>query len=128
MKIRFYATAYGRSPVEDFISGLPVRLKAAIFVALDEIREAGLAATGVSFRQVEGKLWELRIQAGAAARLFYVVMSDARRTESKGRGSVRLSIAQDPELIVLHGYLKQSQKAPTRELEVARRRLKEVLE
>lgn len=32
------------------------------------------------------------------------------------------------EIVLLHGYKKQSQKTPTREIEVAQRRMREVLE
>lgn len=60
-------------------------------------------------RQIQGKLWEVRVQAGAAARVFYVL-----RTED--------------EMVLLHAYQKQSQKAPAREIEIATRRMMEVLE
>jgi phage-related protein len=33
-----------------------------------------------------------------------------------------------PELVLLHAYRKQSQKAPRGEIEIAMRRMKEVLE
>jgi phage-related protein len=109
VRVLYYATAAGRSPVEAFIREQPARLRAAILDALQAIVDTGIETSGVSFRQVRGKLWEIRIQSGSAARLFYVL-----RTAN--------------EMVLLHAYRKQSQKAPTREIETAERRMKEVLE
>lgn len=63
----------------------------------------------MSLRQIRGKLWEIRVQAGSAARVLYVL----RAVE---------------EMVLLHAYRKQSQKAPTREIAIAESRMKEVLE
>ena len=109
MRIDFYKTRRGRSPVAEFIQEQPAPLQAAIARAFDRIEEHGLRGSGVSLRQLRGKLWEIRVQAGAAARVFYVL-----RTEV--------------ELVVLHAYRKQSQKAPAREIDIAESRMKEVLE
>ena len=69
----------------------------------------GLNAKGCDFRQIEGKLWELKVRASRGDYRFFYVMLAANHMH------------------VLHSYKKQGQKAPTRELEVARKRLKEVL-
>jgi len=108
MRVLYYKSPSGRVPVADFIREQEPRLRAAILDALDLIREAGLGAAGVSFRQIRGKLWEIRVHAGGPVRIFYVV-----RTAE--------------EMILLHGYRKQSQRAPVREIEVAERRMQEVL-
>jgi phage-related protein len=50
----------------------------------------------------------LHIEAGASHRVFYVVVNG-------------------PMIVLLHSYKKQSQKAPTREIKIAERRMKEVL-
>lgn len=109
MRVLFYVTNRGRSPVRDFLEELPVALRAAVFRTLELIEEEGLRAPGVSFRQIDGKLWEIRVMTGGSARVFYVC-----RTAD--------------EIVLLHGYKKQSQKAPAREIEVAQRRMREVLE
>jgi len=80
--------------------------RAEVFDVLASIRSAGLKAPGVVARQLEGKLWELKV---SKSRVFYVVI----------RG---------PEMVLLHAYRKQSQKAPPRELKVATKRMKEVLD
>ena len=57
---------------------------------------------------IEGKLWEIKIRIhGKQHRIFYVVL--------KGN-----------EMILLHAYLKKTQKAPIKEIEVAKQRMKTV--
>ena len=68
----YYTASNGRRPVEEFIRALPARLQAATLRAVERIAEQGIAAPGLSLRQVRGKLWEIRIQDGGAVRIFYV--------------------------------------------------------
>ena len=76
---------------------------------LKGIQENGTDAIGVEFRQIDGKLWELKIKIhGKHHRIFYVVL--------KGN-----------EMILLHAYLKKTQKAPIREIEVAKKRMKSAI-
>jgi phage-related protein len=108
MQIVFYRAPSGQEPVREYISSLPLRDRAAAADHLDAIREHGLRAPGVRFKQIRGKLWEFYIEAGASHRVFYVVVTG-------------------PMMVLLHGYKKQSQKAPPREVKIAERRMKEVL-
>jgi phage-related protein len=109
LQIGFYLTRGCRSPVEEFIRREAMPIQAAMVRALERIREQGLEESGVSLRQVRGKLWEMRFLSRAAVRIFYV---------TRGRA----------EVILLHAYRKRSPKAPRREIELALRRMKEVLE
>lgn len=106
--IGFYLTRGGRSPVEEFIRGEAAPVQAAIARALDRIRERGFEASGVSLRQVRGRLGEIRVLTGASVRIFCV-------------------IREQGEMVLLHAYRKRSQKTPAREREVAERRMREVL-
>ena len=105
MDLRYYTTTRGVRPVADYIEGLLRADQAVIAAALFEISERGFAAGGVTFRQVEGKLWEVRI---GPHRVFYVLV----RSE---------------DMALFHAYRKQSQKAPARHVEIARRRMQEML-
>lgn len=105
MKVTFYATASGRSPVWDYLKDLEKGKRARILEGLKQIEEFGFDALKVRFRQIEGKLWEIKI---TAHRIFYVIV-------------------EPQELILLHAYKKQGQKMPLKEREVAVRRMKEVL-
>ena len=105
MRLRYYTTPRGDRLVATYIEGLSRAEQAGMAAALTEIAERGFEARGVTFRQIEGKLWEVRI---GPHRVFYVLLLRE-------------------EMVLLHAYRKQTQKAPARELELARRRMQEVL-
>ncbi|MBL6990568.1 MAG: type II toxin-antitoxin system RelE/ParE family toxin [Bacteriovoracaceae bacterium] len=109
MDIEFYETSSGRSPVTDFIDKQPKRDQAVILAVLNDISEEGYGAKGCQFRQLEGKLWEIKIKSPSGGyRLLYVTL-------------------ERNLLFVLHSFKKKTQKTPKRELDIARKRLKEVL-
>lgn len=109
MKITYFTSSSGRSYVESLIDKLPLEDQAIIYTILKDIEEYGFSAIGCQFRQIEGKLWEIKINTKSTGyRIFYV------------------TISQD-EMVLLHAYRKQGQKAPKHELDVARKRLKEAL-
>jgi phage-related protein len=107
MKIVFYGKK--KKPVVDFIEQLTSKDQAKILACLKNIEELGFDCPRVEFRQISGKLWEIKIQtASAGYRIFYVTIQ--RKT-----------------LVLLHAYKKQSQKAPKKEIDIAEKRLMEVL-
>src|SRR4051794_9171787 len=109
MRGAFLRSTWGRCYIEDFIDTLGRRDQATILAVLNNIETHGLSAVGCQFRQIEGKLWEIKIRTPAGGfRVFYVMNSA-------------------DELLCLHVYRKQGQKAPKKELEIARKRLKEAL-
>ncbi|MBI4041498.1 MAG: type II toxin-antitoxin system RelE/ParE family toxin [Deltaproteobacteria bacterium] len=109
MKITFQSSHSGRNYFEDFLKDLSREDKAHILAVFEDIKKYGLNAMGCQFRPIEGKLWEIKIRTrGGGWRFFYVMLSS-------------------DHLHVLHSYKKQGQKAPKHELDVARKRLKEVL-
>ena len=105
MKVTFYTVASGRSPVWDYLKGVEKEERARVLESLKQIEDFGLGALKTKFRQIEGKLWEIKI---TAHRIFYVMLTRE-------------------EMILLHAYKKQSQKLPLKEREIAVRRMKEVL-
>jgi phage-related protein len=111
VQIRSYRSSSGRLPMEEFILALPHRLQAAVVETMARLRQQGLGAPGVSLRQVRGKLWEIRVSAGGAVRIFYCTLAGGT----------------DETLILLHAYQKKTPKAPPREIEVAEKRMREVL-
>jgi phage-related protein len=107
--VTFVIAKSGRSYFEKFIGSLPKSDRALILAVFQEISNKGLRAKGCDFRQIESKLWEIKIRTPSGGyRFFYVMLSSSL-------------------LLVLHQYKKQGLKAPQRELEVARRRMKEAL-
>lgn len=103
--VEFYVDARGEAPARQFLQSLP-RGESAVAVRVLELLTAhGTSLTMPHARPVED-LWELR----AGPNRFFYVSRTGRR------------------FIVLHGYRKQSQKAPRREIEIARRRLQDFLD
>lgn len=87
------------------MDGLESVERARILSALASVEELGVAGAQVQVRHIEDKLWEIKV---SRHRVFYVLVAG-------------------PEMVLLHAYKKQGQKAPLRELDVARQRAKEVL-
>lgn len=93
------------------IEALPVKLRARLLRLLEMVERLGLDALHEPHvKHIDGKLWELRAKAPEGiARGIYVAMAGRR-------------------VVVLHVFVKKSQKTPARALETARKRLAEVEE
>ena len=105
MRVTFFKTFSGRSPVLEYIQGLATPERARVLDGLDQIERDGFNAIRVQFRQIEGKLWEIKV---SSQRILYVVI-------------------EREEMVLLHAYKKQGQKLPIKERDVAVRRMKELL-
>lgn len=103
--IVFYTDQRGKSPLLEFINHLQVMEQAKIRNALRLLREFGTDLGMPHAHHIQGKLWELR---PGGVRLFYFTYS------------------QD-QFVILHGYRKQSMKAPEREIAIALCRIEELL-
>lgn len=109
MEIVFYQSSRGRSPITKFLDEQPKRDQAVLLAVLNEIEEMGLQAKGAVFRQLEGKLWEIKVKAPSGGyRFLYVLVSSKT-------------------MMLLHAFKKKTQKTPLNELSIARKRLAEVL-
>ena len=109
MKVAFYSKNSKEVPVLEFIRSLEMKERSKILACLKSIEEMGTDSPRVLFRQIQGKLWEIKIQAQKSSyRIFYVCIS------LKG-------------MVLLHAYKKQSQKAPNKEIIIAEKRLSEAL-
>ncbi|MBK1735843.1 hypothetical protein CKO15_11255 [Halorhodospira abdelmalekii] len=90
------------------IKELPADLQARYLRLADLIQEHGLGALGMPHaRHVDGKLWELRLKGrDGIARALYVCTAQR-------------------EVLVLHAFVKKSQKTPRRAIEIAKKRWEE---
>lgn len=103
MKVYYYLLPAGTNPVRRYIDSLPFDEAAEVDAVLAYIQRSGLDAF-IDHRQIRGKLWELRPNQH---RVFYVLRSG-------------------PEMVLLHAYKKEGQKAPKKEVKLALKRLREV--
>jgi len=107
--IIFYVKEDGISPVQEFLNKLPEKHHAKALRDIDVLEKYGTALTEPHVKHIKGKLWELRIKSVSdISRIFYFV-------------HVGNSI------ILLHGFVKKTQKTPNREIETANEYLEDYL-
>ena len=92
------------------IAILPVSLKAKLALYVERIQSHGLDSLEPgALRQIDGKLWELRLKAEVGiARALYFTLHPKR-------------------MIIVSAYVKKSQKLPRNEKDRAEKRMKSVL-
>lgn len=104
-KIIYYTSQAGDNPVKDFLDRLLPAPKAKIFRIFQYIEQYGLSAVLPHVKKLSGtKVWEIRILGRDNVRVLYVILS---------RDSI----------LVLHGFIKKSQKTPNKDINIALFRL-----
>ncbi len=106
LEVRFYATDAGREPVRDWLKSLTPDARKAIGEDIKTI-QFGWPLGMPLVRKMEPGLWEVRstIDTGIARVLFTTT---------------------GPVMVLLHGFIKKSDKTPRDDLQLALRRAKEV--
>jgi len=108
MPVRFYRSGAGREPVLDWLRGLDKEDRRII--GLDLMRVQFGWPIGIPLvRSLKDGLWEVRssLPSQRVARLIICF--------------------HDQMLVVLHGFIKKTQKTPADDLALAQRRMKEVM-
>lgn len=106
LDVRFYSTKAGTEPVRDWLRSLDDKVRKIIGDDIKTVQMGwplGMPLVG----NLEPGLWEVRINVpdGIARVLF--------ATEGQ-------------TMILLHGFIKKTQRTPKQDLELARKRMKEV--
>ena len=107
LTVKFYKTENGLEPVRDWLRSLPKLDKKIIGEDIKTV-QYGWPIGMPLVRKLAPGLWEVRIRLknGIARVLFTVI---------------------DETMILLHGFIKKSQKTPKTDLETAKKRLKKLL-
>lgn len=103
LKVVFYLSESGNEPVREWLKGLSREIKQQIG---EDIKTAQLGwPLGMPLiRKIEKDLWEVRTRlSGGIARVFFTVEGEY--------------------MILLHGFIKKSQKTPQHELKTTLARL-----
>jgi phage-related protein len=108
MDILYYQTASGRQPVREYVSELPSIDRKIITADLELVRDMGIVAAPVMTRKLTDKLWEIKTGTRHQQRLFYCTMSGEA-------------------MVLLHACKKQKQGAQRGDVELAHKRMKEIL-
>ena len=103
----FYASAAGNEPVREWLKDLPLADRKALgedIAAVEFTWPVGMPLV----RPMKQGLWELRssLVGNRIARILFCVT--------------------DGRMVLLHGFIKKSQKTPLEELALARKRQKEI--
>ena len=109
LPVFFYRTEAGREPVREWLQELDPQDRKAIGTNLLRVQEQWPIGMPVC-RSLGKGLWEVRtnISSNRTARVLFFVDED--------------------RIGVVHGFVKKTQKTPAADLELARRRMKEMQE
>jgi phage-related protein len=103
LRVAFFKTEYGSEPVREWLKKLVQSEKKAIGEDIKTVQFGWPLGMPV-VRKMEPGLWEVRIQLeGRIARILFTV--------------------EEEKMVLLHGFIKKTQKTPTQELKLAKQRL-----
>ncbi len=106
---RFYATSTGSMPVREWLLSL---------IKEDRL-EVGSDIANIEYNWPVGPPWCKPLEEG---------IFEVRSRISSGRTTRVLFFARDDEMFLPHGFIKKSQKTPRQELEMAKKRKKDMEE
>jgi phage-related protein len=108
LRVVFYKTDTGKEPVRDWLKSLPAQEKKTIGQEIKTV-QFGWPLGMPIVRKLEKDLWEVRSHLpNRIARVLFTV--------------------DDGIMVLLHGFIKKSQKTPSRDLTLARKRLQALWE
>jgi phage-related protein len=102
-EIEFYTTELGRSPMEEYLNSLPVKLRAKTFRSLKLLQEFGPMLREPNTKPLGDGLFELRTMVGSDAGRSIFFFFDKQK------------------IVITNGFLKKTRKTPLQEIETARR-------
>lgn len=102
-EIEFYRSDTGHCPMEEYLDGLGVPLRAKTLRSIQLLRCEGVRLREPDTKPIGDGLFELRTQVGSS------------------RGRCLLFFCVGSRIVITHGFLKHSRKTPPWEIERARR-------
>lgn len=105
----FFRSSSGREPARDFIESLPTEERAKVYGHVEILANKGVLLEKPFVDHIDGKIWELRISiTKREVRMLYFMTT--------GKTAV-----------LLHGFVKKTQRTPRGEIEIAVRRMRQYL-
>ena len=106
-QINYYLSPSGDNPVKEFLDERP-HAKAKAFRIFQHIKEYGLTTAIPHIKKLTGTpLWEIRILGEDSIRIFYVTK-------------------MEKQILLLHAFVKKTNKTPLKEIDIALSRIPEV--
>lgn len=107
LKVVFYRTTVGNEPAREWLKSLSKNLKKIIGEDIKVVQSNWPIGMPL-VKNLGKKLWEVRCTVpNGIARVFFVI--------------------KDSNMVLLHGFIKKSQKTPHQELEIGYRRMRDLL-
>ena len=108
--VEYYKDKEDIEPAADFIESLPVNTRVKVFKIVKLLKDYGVLLTEPYTKQIKGKIRELRIKDNQGAiRVLYFTYTGRR-------------------FILLHGFIKKTDKTPVRDIEIAEKRLNDFID
>lgn len=108
--IEFYEDTKGNKPVEEFLLSLDARMRVKVVGILQILQEKGNLLREPYSKHLEDGIFEVRGKVGTdITRVLYFFYSGGK-------------------IILTNGFVKKTQKTPSHELKLAKKRRKEYLE
>ena len=99
--VEYYTSRSGENPVKEFLESLSERERVKVFRIFQNIQTYGLQAVLSHIKKLSGSpLWEIRILGKDSIRILYVIF-------------------KENNVLVLHGFMKKTQKTPHGEISLA---------
>lgn len=100
--VRFFCTEAGNEPVREWLISLPRESKRLIGIEI-KVVQLGWPIGMPVVRKLDAGLWEVRVDLGCTiARVIFTVV--------------------EAEMVLLHGFIKKSQKTPASDMTTAKQR------
>lgn len=108
--VEYYRDREGKEPAANFIDALSNEARAKVFRIIKLLRDYGVLLKEPYTKQIKGKIRELRIRDNQGAiRILYFTYTGKR-------------------FILLHGFIKKTNKTPSREIELAEKRMDDFIQ
>ena len=105
-EVVYYVSSSGDNPVSDFLDDLDKQKQSILLRIVANIAEYGLLSVVPHIKKLsDTPLWEIRVLGKGNARIIYVVPTQTK-------------------VILLHGFIKKSNKTPSKEINIAMIRFK----
>jgi len=104
----FYLAPSGKEPVREWLKGLPEEDRKTIGKDIATVEFAWPVGMPLC-RSLQSGLWEVRssLQHGRISRVLFFTLKS--------------------QMVLLHGFIKKTQKTPAKDLQLAEKRMKEIL-
>lgn len=107
--IEYYRDEDGNEPAAYFIDSLPDATRAKVFRTINLLKKHGVLLKEPYTKQIRGKIRELRVKDNrGAVRVLYFTFTGRR-------------------FVILHGFIKKTDKTPEREIETAEKRMNDFI-